>query len=181
MSYSRKNTGAEDVVFAGVVYRRYPQHHELHRTRYYMSTTAPRTYLHRAIYVAAGNAIPSGWHVHHIDGSHDNNDISNLVAIPPAEHAAEHSLSRRGINAKCDECGAAFAATFERAKWCSPACKERYRRRAGAAYVRPKKPATLRSLSCGHCGAAFGAYKPWARFCGQACRNHFNANLRRAA
>ena len=33
---------------------------------------------------------PYGYHIHHIDGNRDNNDISNLECLHPDEHAKRH-------------------------------------------------------------------------------------------
>jgi hypothetical protein len=34
--------------------------------------------------------IPKGYHIHHIDGNHNNNDINNLVCVSPEEHHNIH-------------------------------------------------------------------------------------------
>lgn len=34
--------------------------------------------------------IPEGFHIHHVDGDHTNNDVSNLVALSPRAHAHLH-------------------------------------------------------------------------------------------
>lgn len=179
MSGIRKSATADDVQWNGRTYRRDPSHRDLHRQRYYMATTAPRTYLHRDIYEAStGESIPTGWHVHHKDGNHSNNSASNLVAIDASTHAALHGLDRPTIDKTCCGCGGLFKAQFERAKWCQPACKERERRKAGTAYVRPRKPAEFASYSCAHCGTESRSTKAWAKFCGQHCRNSHNNALR---
>ena len=45
---------------------------------------------YRHIYEAAYGPIPEGYHIHHIDGNHQNNDPSNLMAVTPEEHARLH-------------------------------------------------------------------------------------------
>ena len=181
MAGNRKLDGAEDVVWNGVIYRRYPLNGQLHRSRYFMATTAPREYLHRAIYKAAAGPIPAGWHVHHVDGNYNNNELSNLVAVAPDTHVHLHVNDRAPISSVCHGCGTAFAATFRRAKWCCAACKERYRRSIGKAYVRPAAPAPELHIACAQCSTPVTSIKPWARFCGQSCRNTFNNERRRTA
>lgn len=46
--------------------------------------------LYRKIYEDHYGPIPKGYHVHHIDGNHENNDPENLMAVTPEEHARLH-------------------------------------------------------------------------------------------
>lgn len=34
--------------------------------------------------------IPKGWHIHHIDGNHENNEPTNLACVSPEEHFNIH-------------------------------------------------------------------------------------------
>lgn len=46
---------------------------------------------YRKLWEAANNAtIPSGYHIHHIDGIHNNNDITNLMCVSAEEHHNIH-------------------------------------------------------------------------------------------
>jgi len=45
---------------------------------------------YRKIWRDSNGEIPSGYHIHHIDGNPYNNDISNLQCISPEEHADIH-------------------------------------------------------------------------------------------
>lgn len=47
-------------------------------------------YLHRCVWEAAHGAIPEGFHIHHKDENRENNDLSNLEALSPKDHAQEH-------------------------------------------------------------------------------------------
>jgi hypothetical protein len=170
MAYTRKSKTAEDVEWQGRVYRREPAHRSLHRQRYFMATTAPRSYLHCDIYEFHHGPIPEGWHVHHKDWNFNNNDPDNLIALAPSEHAKEHAQSQIRFIKKCDECGKDYSAVFTRSRWCSSACKEKRRRRDGVAYVRPKKPAVAQNLICAECGASFQSTKSWAKFCSPKCK-----------
>lgn len=44
-------------------------------------------YLHRRIWEQKNGPIPEGFHIHHIDGNKENNDISNLECISKGEHS----------------------------------------------------------------------------------------------
>jgi len=50
-----------------------------------------RKHLHQYVWEKANGAIPKGWETHHIDGDVENNDISNLQALPMLEHKAIHT------------------------------------------------------------------------------------------
>ena len=45
---------------------------------------------YRKIYEQHHGPIPKGYHIHHIDGNHENNDASNLEALPAKEHYDKH-------------------------------------------------------------------------------------------
>lgn len=170
MANPRRLPGTDEVRWMGRKYRRFPDHESWHRRSYFMATTTPRTYLHRDIYEREHGPLDPGMHVHHVDHDPLNNSIGNLVAISASEHAALHVLEAERREATCDECGADFPAVHDRARWCSPACKERRRRREGTAHVRPKVGPMWDPRQCEECGNNYYARKPWARFCSSACK-----------
>lgn len=45
---------------------------------------------YRKVYEQHHGPIPEGYHIHHIDGNHENDDPSNLMAVTPEEHARLH-------------------------------------------------------------------------------------------
>ena len=47
--------------------------------------------LHRAIWAATYGEIPGGYTIHHIDGNHRNNDITNLECMSRSEHGKHHA------------------------------------------------------------------------------------------
>ena len=179
MAGYRRVEGTEEIIWRGRSYRRFPDHRLRHRRVYFMATTYPRTYLHRDIYTAHHGPIPEGWHVHHIDHDPLNNDPANLASISAEEHLRHHGEHRSEFIAVCDECGQRYPAKRKGARWCSPACKERRRRRDGVAYKRPAKGKMAEIRKCATCVCEFTARKPWAKFCGMKCRNIFNRRARK--
>lgn len=179
MSGYRRVEGTEEVVWKGRRYRRLPDHVLRHRRVYFMATTHPRSYLHRDIYTAHYGPIPQGWHVHHIDHNPLNNDPSNLAAISAEDHLKHHGQHIEAFVNICDECGKEYGAKRVGARWCSPACKQRRRRRDGVTYKRPLKGHMAETRNCVLCGAEYTAKKPWARYCGMQCRNLFNRQIRK--
>lgn len=173
MAYNRKSKEAEDIVWNGRIYRRTKGHKDRHRREYFMATTAPRTYLHRDRWEHHHKAkIPEGWEVHHKDEDSRNNEPLNLEAMPDSDHMKKHWMTRKSIVKKCEKCGKNFDAFFSRAKWCSPACKESYRREKGLAYVKPKKPMWTEQRICEECGSIYVAKKHWSKFCSNRCRGY---------
>lgn len=55
-----------------------------------VKSTKNKNWLHQYIYEKEVGKIPDGYHIHHIDGNKDNNDIANLKLLTPSEHAKEH-------------------------------------------------------------------------------------------
>lgn len=173
MTGRRKTKSVEDIVWMGKVYRRHPDHPNRSMRCYYMCTTYPRSYLHRDKYEATHGPIPDGWHVHHSDHDTLNNSIENLILLSSEDHAILHWKRLRLVDAQCHNCGVVFKATFDRAKWCSPSCKEGARRAAGTAYIRPRKGPFIEERECNNCGAGYLAKRPWARFCSARCKTVF--------
>lgn len=180
MAGFRKHPDSVDVEWCGRIYRRHPNHENGSMRRYFMATTHPRSYLHRDIYEDKNGRIPDGWEVHHIDENSLNNDPENLVALSPTDHAKIHCRKPRDIEVECHQCGEHFFASFSRAKWCSAACKEKSRRKAGTAYVRPKIGSFSENRKCENCGSDFVAKKRWGRFCSAACRGESGRNRRKS-
>lgn len=46
--------------------------------------------MHRKIYEQHYGAIPDGYHIHHKDGVHANNDVNNLQCVTAQEHYDKH-------------------------------------------------------------------------------------------
>jgi hypothetical protein len=80
------------VYLDGVRYTRNPKGRQRANRVYY---SPPRgsglEQYHREIYKRHHGPIPDGYHVHHKDDDPFNNDPSNLVALSPPEHFAEHA------------------------------------------------------------------------------------------
>ena len=45
---------------------------------------------YRKVYEDNYGPIPEGYQIHHIDGNHENDEPSNLMAVTPEEHARLH-------------------------------------------------------------------------------------------
>lgn len=50
-----------------------------------------RKHLHQYVWEKENGEVPEGWEIHHIDINPNNNDISNLEALPILEHKAIHT------------------------------------------------------------------------------------------
>jgi hypothetical protein len=67
---------------------------------------AQKTALHRDVYSATYGNIPHGWHVHHKDEDPHNNELDNLQAMAPLDHARLHKGQVKELS--CEHCGATF-------------------------------------------------------------------------
>ena len=54
---------------------------------------------HRKIYEENFGPIPEGYHIHHKDFNHNNNDPSNLEALHPDDHTKKHGFLNNFIMA----------------------------------------------------------------------------------
>ena len=90
----RNGSAVEEFIYRGITFRRYPDANQPSHQRYFKPGGADAARgveaLHREIYKDNFGPIPDGWHVHHADGDWNNNDPSNLKAIPQEEHWSEH-------------------------------------------------------------------------------------------
>ena len=59
---------------------------------------------------ASGETIPTGWHIHHLDGDSSNNSPANLICVSPDEHLDIHKALWERYGKKRDY----YAATFLR-------------------------------------------------------------------
>lgn len=50
------------------------------------------------VYEYYNGPIPSGYHKHHIDGNYDNNNISNITAIPMMDHIMHHCKDQSSLD-----------------------------------------------------------------------------------
>lgn len=66
-------------------------------TGYYVSIKKPlgERYLHRYVYKKEYGSIPDKYIIHHIDHNKNNNDISNLQALPRGMHSHLHNANRK--------------------------------------------------------------------------------------
>jgi hypothetical protein len=55
----------------------------------------PREMISRAVWRDAYGNIPHGWVVHHKDRDRTNNQLENLIAMAPLDHADEHREEAR--------------------------------------------------------------------------------------
>ncbi|WP_376780651.1 HNH endonuclease [Timonella senegalensis] len=100
-STTRSGKPVESVTFRGLTFRRYPEAPGHSDQRYFVPGIADRQRgirrLHEEIWMHTHNvdSIPDGWHVHHKDHNHSNNEPENLVAIPSADHLSHHGAQPR--------------------------------------------------------------------------------------
>lgn len=73
----------ESQKYCGKIYRK-------HRGEKYFTRGTKK--LHRVVWEDHHGPIPTGSHIHHIDGDRANNTIENLECITPKEHRQRHKM-----------------------------------------------------------------------------------------
>ena len=157
----------KQVVFNGKVY-------ELVGKYYFEknSTNAGRRnakQLHIAVWEFYNNQeVPKGYHIHHKDFNHLNNDISNLECLPASEHLSLHGKvwwskkenKKRGKHFldKAREKANEWHKSEEGRAW----------HREHAKCLKNWKPKTLH---CEYCGKEFVQNSNQQRFCSNLCAN----------
>lgn len=162
----------EIIEFNGFKYRRMPN-------GYYNAENwkdGP-TMLHRAVWEHHNGPIPDGWHVHHVDFDHTNNDITNLLAMPAEEHLSLHAKHGQWVGSeanieqlkKAGELAKAWHSSPEGLAWHSENSKRAWERRAWVP-VKCQEP---------DCDREFDTpYPTRAKYCCGACKER---SRRRAA
>lgn len=170
------NRRVETVVFNGIRYRRYPDAAQQCDQRYYVAGIADRqrgaTRLHQDIWRLHNGDIPEGYHVHHDDGDHDNNDPSNLVAIPDCDHREHHVEERRASGQYVRP------ERLEHLERIRPMASEWHSSSEGLAWhaengKKSWETRTYRDETCEQCGKTYStrAVQSHDRFCSNACKS----------
>ena len=157
------------VEFNGEVYIRSP------KSRYYFKHTTRNAerknakQLHRAVWEFYNGPIPKGFHVHHIDGNVDNNDISNLECLPAKEHLSRHARENEQNPVYVEKQMISIKKAGEKSKeWhSSPEGREWHRQHANVSVGKVRQNPV--SKVCEYCGTAFKGL-PWSKFCCTKCQ-----------
>lgn len=161
----------EEVVFNGIVFRRYPDSKRMEDRRYFkpsgMHVKRGVRALHREIWMAHHGPIPEGWHVHHKNGDTGDNRIENLACMPRSEHLAYHGkqpdrveLARSNIE----------IARIEAIKWHKSEAGREWHKQHGRDVWAGLQPVRY---TCEQCGAEFEtlAQHDAVRFCSNNCKS----------
>lgn len=157
------------IVFNGYKYRLMPN-------GYYNAenwSCGEHSQLHRAIWAYHNGPIPEGWHVHHKDLDHTNNEPSNLQAMPEAEHQALHAKISSWIGSDANirqlldarEKAKEWHASEEGKVWHSEHSKRIWENRKWV-------PVTCQEPDCGR--EFLTPYPTRAKYCRGACKERSN-------
>lgn len=168
-----KTVHKEEIVFNGIVFRRYPDSPRRPDRVYY--TCNSRYYkqgirrLHQEIWKSVYGEIPKGYHIHHKDENTLNNSIENLECIPHAQHVRQHVQE--------------WAADPEHHKQMSKRAKKnvhkllewyeteegKAQRKANAKYLRQNKYKHV----CIYCGKEYETYMKEGYYCSRNCSSKY--------
>ena len=65
------------------------------KTGYWISTSKKKIRAHVWVWKSHNGEIPTGFHIHHLDGNKSNNSIENLQCIHAKEHLQIHITEER--------------------------------------------------------------------------------------
>lgn len=121
--------------------------------------------LHRTVWKFYNGKIPSGYHVHHIDGNTANNDIANLMLMKQHDHLSIHSSTEEAKERSRKHIDSVRHLALAWHK--SPEASALYRANASE-WSKHRKP---KSLKCQYCGEDFTSTSSDAKFCSNACKS----------
>lgn len=158
----------EIIEWNGTRYRRYPESkHAASRTYFQRSKRGGTSWLHRDVWEHERGPIPDGWHIHHIDGNPENNDISNLECVSPKQHAERHVWDDERKRRQAEHLDKIRDATKS---WhASDEGRAKHREIGALAYA----AFTPEPKPCEHCGTSFAPRKigNQDRFCSGKCKS----------
>lgn len=163
----------ETVVYNGFKFNRYPNSKHESNRRYYkgwvvLNGVRKKQYLHRYMWELAHGEIPKGYHVHHVDGNHDNNSLDNLALVLGKQHVTYHGKNRSAeTEEKCEKAlrdssdkAAAWHRSAEGSAWHSQNAKKQMERREYKEYT------------CVNCGKTFTSRAiQGKKFCSNNCKS----------
>lgn len=129
--------------------------------------------LHRMVWQYHNGLIPQGFHVHHVDGNRNNNDISNLELKDAKKHISEHGkeparqeyLIRHIADIRV--LASEWHKSTEGRKWHSKQAKINWQNKV------------LIKYKCTHCGKEFSTLKEYSKASNTFCSNNCKAAYRR--
>ncbi len=164
----------DDVVFNGIVFRRYPNAKRW-SDRYYFRASSRYIklgirYLHREVWKFHFGDIPDGFEVHHKDNNTLNNSIDNLELLSKTDHLEHHSETMPEWRREWLRQNVLTKAQPKAVNWHKSDEGREFHKHLGNLTWENKKPLTL---VCEVCGTVFQtvALHSKTRFCSNKCRS----------
>ena len=149
------------------------------KTGYYLSSKkidGKRKRLHVYVWEKENGKVPKNFHVHHIDGNKDNNDISNLTLMARSVHEKYHgSKMDNEQRERAKQVLIDIAIPLSKEWHRSEEGKEWHRKHGVEAY---KKRKPIR-YCCTYCGTSFETTKIYKAGSNTFCSNKCKAAYRR--
>lgn len=137
------------------------------KTGYYLCSTL-HVRLHRYVWEYFNGTIPEGYHVHHIDGNKENNDISNLAMMSRHEHEQLHGATMSEERRQWCRDNLARTARPKASEWHGSAAGREWHRIQGRRGMANRKE---KPFICEMCGKPFTSKVTTSRFCSNPCKS----------
>lgn len=145
------------------------------KTGYYLTTRNHKRAgrrLHRAVWEYYNGNISKGYHIHHIDGDKNNNDISNLRIMSAREHAIQHGKELTEEQREWKRNNVIKNAVPKASEWHKTEEASRMHREMAKKQWENKKP---QKYVCDYCGKEYESLNNYGeegnRFCSNACKS----------
>ncbi len=119
--------------------------------------------LHRAVWEAHFGPIPSGFHVHHVNGDRSQNQIENLALMEGRNHVGHHSSKPTEAQSAARRSNQSATAEWHRSEegraWHASLSRATWRKR------------DARTVACAHCGREYSTRAVGlSLYCHRNCR-----------
>lgn len=164
----------ETVIYKGFKFNRYPEAKRVPDRRYYNGHVKIdgkwyKKRLHVFIWEWNNGKVTPGYHVHHIDGNFNNNELNNLACIKGSEHMSEHN---KNVSPELN------ALRIKVLRDSDLKAREWHKSEAGHEWHKQQFAKSIGSdeiTKCKECGNEFQKVTKRSMFCSRRCKNRYIA------
>lgn len=123
--------------------------------------------LHRVVWEHFNGQIPSGFHIHHINGNKADNSIENLEAISASDHSTHHGATNPWVGSAANKSQLIKAGELAK-QWHASAEGIEWHRSNGVKSLEKRQKFIKKCIQCGSEYETIWVNK--SKFCGKRCK-----------